>query len=363
MTAGRAAVLPDPSFWRGRRVLLTGHTGFKGSWLTGWLCELGAEVMGVSLLEPPTEPSLWSQLGVDDVVDVRADVASADWVKRALEFSPEVVLHLAAQSLVSVGYEQPAATFDANVAGTVQVMSLVASLEDLMAALVITTDKVYDPRQAPPHSEEHFLGGSDPYSASKSAAELVVTSWPHTAAPRATARAGNVIGGGDWAAFRLVPDLVRSWEKGETATLRHPEGIRPWQHVLEPLRGYLVYVEALAARRDVPTALNFGPEDRQSVAVAELVRYAAEQWLRLGGSMPDPGWVASSQVQFVETPALMLDSRLAAERLGWVSALDWRDAVTLTLEWYLGLRSGTAARDLVTAQLRAYSSMIMEAAS
>ena len=317
----------------------------------------------MSLPELPTSPSLWEQLGINDILEVRGNIADNAWTEQARDFSPEIVLHLAAQPLVSVGYDEPAMTFDANVAGTVQVMSLVSGLKDLLATLIITTDKVYDPRQGAPHSEAHYLGGLDPYAASKAAAELVVLSWPATAAPRATARAGNVIGGGDWAALRLLPDLVRAWNSGETVTLRRPRGVRPWQHVLEPLRGYLAYVEALATGRDVPSALNFGPADRQSVPVEDVVRYAAEVWANLGGTLPERSWEVASEPQFDETAELTLDSRLAADRLGWESVLDWREAVTLTLEWYRSLHTGEYARDLVATQLRTYSETILEASA
>jgi CDP-glucose 4,6-dehydratase len=363
MAAEVSRPLPDPDFWRGRRVLLTGHTGFKGSWLTAWLKQLGAEVMGVSLPTLPTEPSLWAQLGLAGVHDVRADIATDSWTTEAKGFSPEVVLHLAAQPLVSVGYAEPARTFEVNVQGTVQVMDLLSDLDDLMVALVVTTDKVYDPHQSAPHTEDHHVGGLDPYAASKAAAELVVRSWPGTFTARATARAGNVIGGGDWADGRLLPDLVRAWGAGERVVLRCPQGVRPWQHVLEPLRGYLLYAEALAAGRDVPAALNFGPADGQSVAVAEVVAFAALRWRDLGGTVPGSGWVAATLPQYDETPELTLDSRLATDRLGWAGALHWHDAVTLTLEWYRGLGSGTAAADLVSAQLRSYTERILEASA
>lgn len=350
--------LPNPEFWRGRRVLLTGHTGFKGSWLTLWLRTLGADVLGVALPEPPTLPSLWDQLGLDDTHDVRADIVGDGWIPSAEQFAPEIVLHLAAQSLVATGYQQPARTFEVNVQGTVKVMDLVARLDGVLATLVITTDKVYDPRQEPPHGEAHFLGATDPYAASKAAAEIVVRSWPPAVWPRATARAGNVIGGGDWAANRLLPDLVRAWGAGVPLVLRNPEGIRPWQHVLEPLRGYLVFAEALAAGRELPPGLNFGPADVQSVAVAELVRFAATEWRRLAGDLPDPEWIPYDEPQFSEAHELTLDSRLVADQLGWSGVLDWRDAVTLTLEWYCAERAGARPADLIATQLEAYAATV-----
>jgi CDP-glucose 4,6-dehydratase len=358
VTPLRGGALPDPGFWDGRRVLLTGHTGFKGSWLTCWLQALGADVMGISLAELPTEPSLWAQLDLSGVSDVRADITGGDWTARARDFAPSVVLHLAAQPLVSVGYEQPARTYEVNVQGTVCVLDLVASLTSVEAALVITTDKVYDPAQAPPHDERHSFAGREPYSASKAAAEIVVAGWPPMRARRATARAGNVIGGGDWAHNRLLPDLVRAWSAGAAPELRRPQGVRPWQHVLEPLRGYLVFAEALAQGRDVARGLNFGPADAQAVSVAELTAFAAAAWRRLGGDLPEPAWTEAATAEFEETGELTLDSRLASEQIGWSSVLDWQTAVTLTLEWYAGAGAGESPAGLIERQLAAYAKLV-----
>ena len=355
MSGPSGIAMPDPDFWHGRRVLLTGHTGFKGSWLTCWLRRLGADVLGVSLPAQLTGPSLWDELALDDVQEVRADIATTTWMDAARAFSPEVVLHLAAQSLVSVGHQEPARTFRTNVQGTVQLMSFLADLEEVEACLVVTTDKVYDPRQKPPHREDHFLGGLDPYSASKAAGEFVVHAWPATSAPCATARAGNVIGGGDWASDRLLPDLLRSWQLGVPAQLRRPRAVRPWQHVLEPLRGYLVYAQELASGRDISPALNFGPTDDQSVSVTALAQFAAEQWTALGGIVPGPGWTQSGDVHFNETAELTLDSQLAFDQLGWAGVLDWQGAVSLTLEWHRALQSGSRAGDLVSQQLETYT--------
>jgi CDP-glucose 4,6-dehydratase len=354
--------LPDPAFWNGRRVLLTGHTGFKGSWLTRWLRTLGAEVMGISLPEPPTTPSLWDQLDLVGVSDRRGDITTGDWSETVRTFGPTVVLHLAAQSLVSVGYAEPGRTFEVNVLGTVRVLEWISSLDDVAATLVITTDKVYDPSQPAPHDESHRLGGREPYSASKAAAELVVAGWP-AGPPRATARAGNVIGGGDWAVDRLLPDLVRAWSAGAAPVLRYPEAVRPWQHVLEPLRGYLLYAEALASgRADLAPGLNFGPADRQAVSVSTLAEFASGEWQRLGGALPAPAWMRSSDAHLAETGELTLDSRLAAEQLGWSSILGWQEAVALTLEWYHHARAGVPADELVVRQLATYSALVRDAA-
>lgn len=342
-------------------MLVTGHTGFKGSWLTSWLVQLGAIVMGVALPRMPTSPSLFEQLEITGIVDLRADVTTTSWMGAAVEFAPEVVFHLAAQSLVSVGYLEPFRTFEVNVLGTARVMDFLASLDDLRAAVIVTTDKVYAATDSSPHSEASTLGGRDPYSASKAASEMVVGAWPRLAAPCVTARAGNVIGGGDWAANRLLPDIVRAWFAGSAISLRHPLSIRPWQHVLEPLRGYLLYAEALGSGLKVPTSLNFGPSDPQGVQVRELVEFAAVHWTELGLELPSPPFTVLTEAGFAETEELTLDSGLAASQLGWSSVLDWRQAVMLTIEWYAGVEAGARPGDLVRSQLDQYVSLLDDA--
>jgi len=344
----------DPAFWAGRRVLVTGHTGFKGAWLTCWLRDLGAEVYGVSLPASAGETPLWDQLALTDVRDVRADVAGTEWLADAAAFEPEVVLHLAAQSLVSEGYLDPALTFTTNVLGTVRVLSLVESLPGVRAAVIVTTDKVYDVRQPTPFVEGDFLGGKDPYSASKAAAELVTHSWPRLADRVVTARAGNVIGGGDFALNRIVPDIVRSWSAGDTLTLRRPRAVRPWQHVIEPLLGYLLYAEDVAAGRDVPRALNFGPDPEQAVPVQMLVEHAAERWRELRGPSAAAGWEVDPHPEMEETHDLTLDARQAQEVLHWGNAWGWQEAISRTLEWYARSADGEAPRDLLLEQVAEY---------
>jgi CDP-glucose 4,6-dehydratase len=346
--------LPDPTFWRDRRVLLTGHTGFKGSWLAYWLGTLGAQVIGLSLPELPTTPSLWQQLGLDTVRDLRGDITSESWQQAVAEFAPEVVFHLAAQSLVVVGYSDPYRTFRSNVQGTVEVLRFVCETPSVIAAVVITTDKVYDPRQPAPFSEESFLGGLDPYAASKAAAELVVGAWPSSATPLGTARAGNVIGGGDWSRDRLLPDLIRAWSANEPLVLRNPAGVRPWQHVLEPLRGYLVFAESLAGNRHVSRSYNFGPTEGNAAAVQDIVAFAAKAWTELGGGLPASPWTVTTEPTYHEMATLTLDSTLAARGLGWSGVLDWQEAVELTLAWHVGVQSGRSASDLTGEQLKEY---------
>jgi CDP-glucose 4,6-dehydratase len=269
-----------------------------------------------------------------------------------------VVLHLAAQPLVSVGYAEPASTFRTNVLGTALLLEATDRFPSASACLVVTTDKVYEPSQPGPYVEDDRLGGHDPYAASKAAAELVVSSWPTSRVATATARAGNVIGGGDWAADRLVPDLVRAWRAGAAVGLRHPDGVRPWQHVLEPLRGYLLHAEALATGVDVPAALNFGPAGRQAVTVAEVVDHAARTWAGLGLEVPRPPVHTAADAGYTETGVLELDSSAAAASLDWASVLDWQTAVDLTLEWYAGEQGSRRAHDLVLEQLSTYTRLI-----
>lgn len=347
--------LPSPAFWSGKRVLVTGHTGFKGSWLTAWLTQLGASVAGLSLPEPPTSPSLWDRLELDVVHDIRTDVCGDDWQGEAAEFAPEVVIHLAAQPLVSEGYASPLETFRTNVLGTAKVLAAASGLDSLEVILVATTDKVYDTERPAPYSESSALGGVDPYAASKAGAELVVRSWPGMSAPAATGRAGNVIGGGDWGDNRLVPDLIRGWTSNAVPQLRRPDAVRPWQHVLEPLSGYLVYVEQLAADPTVPRSMNFGPAAHQNVAVREVAEHAAETWGAVLELSEPPQFTVTTSTDMHETGFLGIDSTLAADRLAWRSALDWRTAVDWAIDWYAADANGGDVASLLNQQIRTYT--------
>lgn len=348
---------PSREFWNGRRVLVTGHTGFKGSWLCAWLEDLGAEVLGLSLPEPPTSPNLWHELHLDSVTQVSADIASDRWQGEVGDFDPEIVLHLAAQALVSDGYSDPFRTFTTNVHGSVRLLASLAGIASARAAVMVTTDKVYDPTQPIPLTENSFLGGKDPYSASKAAMELAVHSWPELSCPVATARAGNVIGGGDWSAHRLLPDVVTNWSKGEPIALRRPTAVRPWQHVLEPLRGYLLYAEGLT-NRTLPRSLNFGPHASQCVPVETVVSFAAEHWREIGDRTPDPSWIASQAPSMVETELLVLDSGLAEETVGWRNVLGWQDAVRRTIDWHHALSDGASAHELVKTEIAEYVDLL-----
>ncbi|MDP3085502.1 MAG: CDP-glucose 4,6-dehydratase [Rubrivivax sp.] len=297
---------PDPAFWRGKRVFVTGHTGFKGSWLALWLNRLGASVSGYAL-PAATPPSLHALLpaGVaprDGLGDVRDEAALAAAVRRA---RPEIVLHLAAQPLVRASYRRPVETFATNVMGTAHLLEAVRGVEGVRAVVIVTTDKVYRNLEwAYPYREDDALGGHDPYSASKAASELVAASYrdaflADTGVAVATARAGNVIGGGDWSEDRLIPDAVRAWQAQQPLTIRRPRAVRPWQHVLEPLAGYLRLAERLCAQPSLAGAYNFGPLTGEAATVGEVIELAAQAYGRGQWHCPDDtagpheaGWLA-----------------------------------------------------------------------
>ncbi|MFN3375272.1 MAG: CDP-glucose 4,6-dehydratase [Burkholderiaceae bacterium] len=347
----------DPAFWRGRRVLLTGHTGFKGAWLALWLQRLGAEVTGLAL-DPPTEPALYTLaqvargLAADQRVDLRHADAVHDAVHRA---NPEVVLHLAAQALVRPSYEAPVDTFSTNVMGTVHLLDALRTAPGVRAVLVVTTDKVYRSREwVYPYREDDALGGHDPYSASKAATEIVAASYRDAfLAPRgvalATARAGNVIGGGDWARDRLLPDAVRAWQAGVALQIRQPGSTRPWQHVLEPLRAYLVLAQALCERPDrVSPAYNFGPQPHEAVTVRHVVEMAARAY---------PGSEVCYQNNSNgphESCFLALETAQARSALGLMPRWSVATAVQRTMDWYRGWAAGADPRALCAADLDAF---------
>lgn len=348
----------NPAFWSGRRVLVTGHTGFKGSWLVLWLREMGAKVVGYSHANPVSDPSLFALAGVGgDCRDHRGDICDRLRLDEAFVASqPEVVFHLAAQPLVRASYRDPAETWRVNVQGTLALLEASRACKSVRATVVITTDKVYEnPERGEPFSENDPMGGHDPYSSSKAACEILCASWRRSffeAADReaglATARAGNVIGGGDYADDRLVPDLVRARLNGTETRLRYPDAVRPWQHVLEPLRGYLMLAERLFEHpREFARAFNFGPERDDF----QPVRALADRLCALLGTK----WVHEISPQPHEAGLLRLNSSLAQERIGWAPRLNFDETVNWTAFWYAAQLRGESARELTLRQIREYA--------
>lgn len=349
----------DPGFWRGRRVLLTGHTGFKGAWLALWLARLGARVHGYALA-PETDPALWPRLGGgllarETIADIADRAALAAAVAAA---EPEIVFHLAAQALVRRGYADPLATIASNTLGTACLLDVLRGGGlGLAAVVVVTTDKVYANTDAGrDFVEDDPLGGHDPYSASKAAAELLTRSYAASyfdrlGVPVATARAGNVIGGGDWSADRLIPDLWRAVQADRPLRLRHPEATRPWQHVLEPLRGYLLYAQALARGSATPRALNFGPVPGAAMTVAQVADAVA------GAMRVTRAWQRDDGDHPPELTLLSLDPALAGAALGWRPRLDDAAGVAWTARWYSDFAGGGDARALCEAQIDRYEAL------
>ena len=336
----------EAAAWRGRRVLVTGHTGFKGGWLSVWLASLGAKVCGYAL-DPPTTPSFFEAARVREVLaDERGDIRDPANTRRVVEtFDPQILFHLAAQPLVKEGYRAPVDTYATNVVGTASVLEACRRAPSLRAIVVITTDKCYENREWDRgYVETDALGGHDPYSNSKACAELVSDSFRRSFfaadASRvglATARAGNVIGGGDWAADRLIPDLVRSMMAGGEALIRNPEATRPWQHVLEPLHGYLLLAQALLADpRGHSEPWNFGPEPGGDRPVREVVGKLTSLWESRAR------WRLDTASHPHEAGKLMLDSTKAKSRLGWRPRLGLDDSLRLTAQWYSRFLDGGA---------------------
>jgi CDP-glucose 4,6-dehydratase len=348
-------MLPDSQFWRGKRVVLTGHTGFKGGWLALWLHRLGAKVTGIAL-NPDTGPDLFTAARVAELVDSRiCDIRDAAALAAIIRgAAPEMVLHLAAQPLVRAGYRQPVETFATNVMGTVHVLDAMRALSSVKVAVLIMTDKVYSNCERPdPYREDDTLGGHDPYSASKAASEIAVAGYRHAFLAEqgvavATARAGNVIGGGDWAEDRLIPDAVRAWDAGRPLEIRRPQAVRPWQHVLEPLAGYLILAEKLWHQPQLAAAYNFGPETGAAATVREVIEMARGAY-----GKGEVAWGDGSGGPH-EAGLLALDIAKARKVLGVTPRWSLPASVARTMQWYGKLAQGADARQLCNADITDY---------
>ncbi len=366
--------------YRGCKVFVTGHTGFKGSWLCEWLLKLGAEVTGFSLPGPVSSPSLFAQLGLSDrVVDIRGDLRNAESISKAIvDCDPDFLFHMAAQPLVRLSYDQPVETWQTNVMGTINVLEALRSLATnneepgtknqerrRLAAVMITTDKCYENREClHGYREEDSLGGYDPYSSSKAAAEIAISSWRRAffqdhPVKIASARAGNVIGGGDWALDRIVPDSIRALQKGEPIPIRNKTATRPWQHVLEPLSGYLLLASRLSSISDIPTfatsasaaAFNFGPALDSNRTVTDIVQEILKHWPGKWEDQSDP-------MSPHEAGKLNLATDKAFHTLGWQPRWDFPTTIRKTVDWYRQAESCTSPEDfaaLTQKQIMEYS--------
>lgn len=348
---------PSARFWAGKRVLLTGHTGFKGSWLSLWLEKLGAEVTGISLA-PSTDPSLFSLAQPKLAASHFHDIRDADTMRQLIEAAePEIVLHLAAQALVRPSYQDPLGTFATNVQGTANILDAVRPVASTRVVVAITTDKVYrNLEHVFPYRETDHLGGHDPYSASKAAAELVIASYRDSYLREAgkavaSARAGNVIGGGDWSADRLLPDAVRAWQSGSVLEVRRPEAKRPWQHVLEPLSAYLVLAEKLWDDPSLAESFNFGPASHEAACVRDVIEIARTAYGR-GEVEYGDGTSGPHEANW-----LALETAKARQLLDVAPRWPLEEAVSRTMLWYRALAEGADARTLCETDINEFEKM------
>lgn len=351
----------DLNFWHGKRVFMTGHTGFKGSWLSLWLQLMGAEVVGFSL-EAPTQPSLFEVAEVaNGMTSIIGDVRNLSHLQQAMaDAEPDIALHLAAQPLVRYSYEHPVETYATNVMGTVNFLESVRTTPSVRVAVVITSDKCYENREwVWGYRENEAMGGHDPYSNSKGCAELVTAAYrssffsPETYEQHrvavASVRAGNVIGGGDWALDRLIPDMIKAFHQGQTALIRNPHAIRPWQHVLEPLSGYLLLAQKLWQNGpEFVGGWNFGPRDEDARPVSWIVEYLTQLW----GS--GATWQLNKGSHPHEATYLKLDCSKAKTQIGWEPCLTLDETLAWIVEFYRGYYDGQSARKIATAQIRRY---------
>ncbi|MFS0821630.1 CDP-glucose 4,6-dehydratase [Bacillus sp. 1P02SD] len=348
----------DCSFWEGKKVFLTGHTGFKGSWLSIWLHSMGAKVTGYSL-HAPTTPSLFELGNVEDVLveSINGDVTDLEMLRYSLQkANPEIIIHMAAQPLVRKSYEDPVYTYKTNVMGTVNIMEAARTCSSVRVILNVTTDKCYENQEWHwGYRESDHLGGYDPYSSSKACSELITSAYRRsflksTKIKVATARAGNVIGGGDWAEDRLIPDLIRALTKEEHIQIRNPEAVRPWQHVLEPLSGYLLLCQLLYLKgEEYAQAWNFGPRDSDVKSVEWIVNQMLIKW-----PYKHPGYRVIKQNDMHEANVLKLDCSKAMKKLSWTPRWSLEKALGATIQWVTHYLEGRDIKELCEQQIAEY---------
>ena len=347
----------DPQFWRGKRVFVTGHTGFKGSWLSVWLQSMGAVVKGYAL-PPPTDPALFNEAKVARCIESEiGDVRDIDALRRSVDaFHPEILIHMAAQPLVRLSYREPVETYLTNVMGTVNVLEVARRCPTLRAIVNVTTDKCYENREwVWGYREDEPMGGFDPYSSSKGCAELVTSAFRRSyfseaeAPAVASARAGNVIGGGDWAEDRLIPDIMRAFEAGGPVIVRNPSATRPWQHVLEPLSGYLILAQKLYfGGQQFAEAWNFGPREQDVKSVESILEFMVLKW----GSVAS--WELEKDAQPHEASLLRLDISKAHSKLGWQPKWSVEDALDQVIDWQRHWLAGHNIREKTLEQIHKY---------
>lgn len=355
----------NPVFWQGKRVFLTGHTGFKGSWLSLWLSSMGAKVTGYALA-PNAQPNLYDTLGVASLIEAShlADIRDLNCLQKAMaDAMPEIVIHMAAQSLVRYSYSNPVETYATNVMGTVHVLESTRHINSVRAIVIVTTDKCYENKEWPwGYRENDPMGGCDPYSSSKGCAELVTSAYRqsyfnenqysiHRHAVAST-RAGNVIGGGDWAADRLIPDAIKAFEANLPLMIRNPLATRPWQHVLEPLSGYLILAQTLYEEGSAFTGgWNFGPRDEDARSVQEVIDLLIKEWGGLNGAA---AWEKEGSAQPHEANLLKLDCSKARQQLHWVPKWNLEQAIKKIIEWQSAYQTQQDMRAVSLNQIRSY---------
>jgi len=351
----------DTEFWKNKKVLITGHTGFKGSWLSLWLQSMGSQVVGVSL-EPPTNPSLYKQARVaEDMVSLRADIRDLDKIKEIFyEHKPEIVFHLAAQPLVRYSYHNPVETYQTNVMGTLNILEAIRNVDSVRAAVMITTDKCYENHEWEwGYRENEPMGGHDPYSSSKGCAELLIASYRDSYFPVsnynkhktaiASVRAGNVIGGGDWADDRLIPDIIRAVQSNSTVHIRNPNSIRPWQHVFEPLDGYIELAEKLfVSGEQYAEAWNFGPKEEDAKPVQWIVERMTKSWGE------DANWIVDESEHPHEANYLKLDCSKAHSKLSWWPKWQLDNTLGKIIEWHKEEQKGSDMKSFSLSQIECY---------